>query len=236
MWGSRPRLPRAGRVGRPTHDPRLPARSDVTLGPSRSDRWGIAGVLASPARRADRCPTGRAGLGSGDPGGSDGRLPKRSASAPTGPGRGAGQAPVIIDRSEEEPPRPGRVGSTSPRGLQSPCKEDCHECGDLIVEGAVKPDGTLELPQKLDLPAGRVQVTVRSMTEPTRPDRFWEMMESLWADLRTAAEPRASGRRSMRRSTPCETRRKRRCRLSSASRRSVAGPGSKPRGAEERPR
>ena len=23
------------------------------------------------------------------------------------------------------------------------------------------------------------------MTEPTRPDRFWEMMESLWADLRT---------------------------------------------------
>ena len=55
----------------------------------------------------------------------------------------------------------------------------------LIVEGVVKPDGTLEVPEKLDLPAGRVQVTVRSMTEPTRPDRFWKMMESVWADLRT---------------------------------------------------
>jgi hypothetical protein len=55
----------------------------------------------------------------------------------------------------------------------------------LIVEGVVKPDGTLEVPQKLDLPAGRVQVTVRSMAEATQPDRFWKMMESLWADLRT---------------------------------------------------
>jgi hypothetical protein len=55
----------------------------------------------------------------------------------------------------------------------------------LIVEGIVKPDGTLEVPQKLDLPAGRVQFTVRSMAEPTQPDRFWKMMESLWADLRT---------------------------------------------------
>jgi hypothetical protein len=55
----------------------------------------------------------------------------------------------------------------------------------LIVEGVVKPDGTLEVPQKLDLPAGRVQVTVQPMTEPTQPDRFWKMMESLWADLRT---------------------------------------------------
>jgi hypothetical protein len=55
----------------------------------------------------------------------------------------------------------------------------------LIVEGVVKPDGTLEVLQKLDLPAGRVQVTIQSMTEPTQPDRFWKMMESLWADLRT---------------------------------------------------
>jgi len=54
----------------------------------------------------------------------------------------------------------------------------------LIVEGVVKPDGTLEVPQKLRLPAGRVQVTVRSVAEPTQPDRFWKMMESLWADLR----------------------------------------------------
>lgn len=55
----------------------------------------------------------------------------------------------------------------------------------MIVEGVVKPDGTLEVLEKLDLPAGRVQVTVRSVTEPTQPDRFWKMMESLWADLRS---------------------------------------------------
>ena len=55
----------------------------------------------------------------------------------------------------------------------------------VIVEGVVRPDGTLELPGKLDLPAGRVQVTVQSVTESTQPDRFWKMMESLWADLRT---------------------------------------------------
>jgi predicted RNase H-like nuclease (RuvC/YqgF family) len=54
----------------------------------------------------------------------------------------------------------------------------------VIVEGVVKPDGTLELPRKLDLPAGRVQVTVQSVTESTQPDRFWKMMESLWAELR----------------------------------------------------
>ncbi len=56
----------------------------------------------------------------------------------------------------------------------------------VIVEGIVKPDGTLEVPQKLDLPAGRVQVSVQSVTEPTQPDRFWKMMESLWADLRAS--------------------------------------------------
>jgi hypothetical protein len=55
----------------------------------------------------------------------------------------------------------------------------------LIVEGVVKPDGTLEVPQKLDFPAGRVLVTVRSLTEATQPDRFWKIMESLWADLRS---------------------------------------------------
>ena len=56
----------------------------------------------------------------------------------------------------------------------------------VIVEGVVKPDGTLEVPQKLALPAGRVQVTVQSVTGPTQPDRFWKLMESIWADLRAS--------------------------------------------------
>ena len=100
----------------------------------------------------------------------------------------------------------------------------------VTVEGVVKPDGTLEVPGKLDLPAGRVQVTVQPASEPVQPERFWTMMESLWTDLRAAAEPPARARKSMRRSTPCATKRKRRCRLWNASRKTVAGPGSKPRG------
>ncbi len=100
----------------------------------------------------------------------------------------------------------------------------------VTVEGVVKPDGTLEVPGKLDLPAGRVQVTVQPASEPVQPERFWTMMESLWTDLPPAAEPPARARKSMRRSTPCATKRKRRCRLWNASRKTVAGPGSKPRG------
>jgi hypothetical protein len=42
--------------------------------------------------------------------------------------------------------------------------------------------------QKVDLPAGRVQVTVKRVAEPVQPDRFWAMMESIWA------AQRASGR------------------------------------------
>jgi hypothetical protein len=58
----------------------------------------------------------------------------------------------------------------------------------VVVEGMVQPDGTLEVTQKVDLPAGRVQVTVKPVAEPVQPARFWTMMESIWA------AQRASGR------------------------------------------
>jgi hypothetical protein len=51
----------------------------------------------------------------------------------------------------------------------------------VVVEGTVQPDGTLEVTQKVNLPAGRVHVTVQSVTEPVQPDRFWTMMDSIWA-------------------------------------------------------
>jgi hypothetical protein len=59
----------------------------------------------------------------------------------------------------------------------------------VILEGVVKPDGTLELPRKLDLPPGRVQVTVERVTETSQPDRFWKMMDAIWADLRASGRP-----------------------------------------------
>jgi hypothetical protein len=61
----------------------------------------------------------------------------------------------------------------------------------VILEGRVQPDGTLEVPEKIDLPAGPVRVTIQPVAERVDPDRFWRMMESIWSDLR------ASGR------TPC---------------------------------
>lgn len=59
----------------------------------------------------------------------------------------------------------------------------------VVVEGTVQPDGRLEVSQKVELPPGPVQVTVRPVAEPVQPDRFWKMMESIWADLRTSGRP-----------------------------------------------
>jgi hypothetical protein len=56
----------------------------------------------------------------------------------------------------------------------------------VVVEGRVQPDGRLEVAQKVNLPPGPVQVTVRPVAEPVQPDRFWRMMESIWADLRAS--------------------------------------------------
>jgi hypothetical protein len=43
----------------------------------------------------------------------------------------------------------------------------------VVVEGTVQPDGTLEVAQRINLPAGRVHVTVEPVAEPVQPDRFW---------------------------------------------------------------
>jgi hypothetical protein len=61
----------------------------------------------------------------------------------------------------------------------------------IVVEGTVQPDGTLQVTQKVDLPAGRVHVTIQPVAEPVQPDRFWKMMESIWAaQLASGRTPR----------------------------------------------
>ena len=67
----------------------------------------------------------------------------------------------------------------------------------VVVEGTVQPDGTLEVTQKVNLPAGRVHVTVQPVAEPVQPDRFWKMMESIWADsaCQRANPPHSGGNR-----------------------------------------
>ncbi len=51
----------------------------------------------------------------------------------------------------------------------------------VVVEGTVKPDGSLELDSKLDLPPGRVQLIVQPLAESPNNDPFWKMMKGIWA-------------------------------------------------------
>lgn len=58
----------------------------------------------------------------------------------------------------------------------------------VTVRGTLKPDGTLELDEKLNLPAGRVQVTVQPLTATAAPaEDWWEYLQ------RARAEREASG-------------------------------------------
>ena len=60
----------------------------------------------------------------------------------------------------------------------------------VVVEGAVRPDGTLEVSQKVDLPAGRVHVTV----EPSLNRPAGSVLEDDGVHL---------GRSACQRRTPC---------------------------------
>src|SRR5205823_2953985 len=53
----------------------------------------------------------------------------------------------------------------------------------IIVEGIVTPEGTLELNEKVNLPAGRVKVTVQPVYDKAN-DPFWQRMEAMWAAQR----------------------------------------------------
>ena len=50
----------------------------------------------------------------------------------------------------------------------------------IVVQGIVKPDGTLELDEKLNVPAGRVQVVVQPLPDLSS-DPFWLNVEAIWA-------------------------------------------------------
>jgi hypothetical protein len=57
----------------------------------------------------------------------------------------------------------------------------------VVVEGTLKPDGSLELDSKLNLPPGRVQLIVQPLPELPKDDPFWQMMQRISA-ARTAAQ------------------------------------------------
>lgn len=51
----------------------------------------------------------------------------------------------------------------------------------MVVQGIIKPDGTLELEEKISLPPGRVQVTVMPLPDLPKDDPFWQMLQGIWA-------------------------------------------------------
>ncbi len=53
---------------------------------------------------------------------------------------------------------------------------------EAVIRGTLKPDGTLELDHKPNLPPGRVQVIVQALPDLPAGDPFWDMMKSIWAE------------------------------------------------------
>ena len=62
----------------------------------------------------------------------------------------------------------------------------------IVVEGTVKPDGTLELDQRVNLPAGRVRLTIQPIPEPTQGQDWWQNLQA----ARAVLESRGTGFRS----------------------------------------
>jgi len=52
---------------------------------------------------------------------------------------------------------------------------------EVVLEGTLRPDGTLELDQKPDLPPGRVAVRVQPLVHLPEGDPFFDMLREIWA-------------------------------------------------------
>ena len=59
---------------------------------------------------------------------------------------------------------------------------------EVVVEGTLKPDGTLELNEKPNVPAGRVQVIVQALPELPNDDPFWQRMQAMWDARKIAGD------------------------------------------------
>ena len=62
---------------------------------------------------------------------------------------------------------------------------------EVVIEGTLKPDGTLELDRKPNLPPGRVTVVLRQETAASPQENWWHFMQ------RTRLELEGAGSRFM---------------------------------------
>lgn len=52
---------------------------------------------------------------------------------------------------------------------------------ETVIEGTLKPDGTLELDQKPNLPPGRMTIRMQPLTVLPEGDPFFDMLKGIWA-------------------------------------------------------
>lgn len=61
---------------------------------------------------------------------------------------------------------------------------------EITVEGTLKPDGTLELDQKPNLPPGRVTVLLRQESAPAPPkEDWWQYLQRIRAEREASGYP-----------------------------------------------
>lgn len=66
---------------------------------------------------------------------------------------------------------------------------------EVVIEGTLKADGTLELDEKPNLAPGRVTVVLRQAAQVALPkdDPFWQRMQAIWAIPSSAGHPADGG-------------------------------------------
>jgi hypothetical protein len=57
-----------------------------------------------------------------------------------------------------------------------------------VLEGTLKPDGTLELDERPSLPAGRVRIVLLSLSPSAAPrPGWWEVLQEIWSEQAASA-------------------------------------------------
>jgi hypothetical protein len=65
---------------------------------------------------------------------------------------------------------------------------------EVVIQGTVKPDGTLELSHPVNLPPGEVRVIVQAVTAPSGSgDNVLAVLERIWAERRAKGMQGRSG-------------------------------------------
>lgn len=63
---------------------------------------------------------------------------------------------------------------------------------EIVVQGTLNADGTIQLDEKPNLPPGRVQVVVQALPQLPKDDPFWQRIQAIRAIPRTTPDDRGA--------------------------------------------